>query len=250
MQFELVSDLHIDFDENYTYCMDNLFPTTSILVVAGDTCSKNGSGDTDRYEKFKKEVFGRWEQVIEVPGNHTFYGSDIHDPLFTTYNKTSKSRHTLLNNSCIKVGDTKFICSTLWSKLDPLYTTYIVRNLNDYSYIGGFTPVVNDAMNKVSVEFIEKELSKWEKCVVVTHHIPLVELVHERYRYDTLNSAFANNLRDLVLDYADVLKVWCYGHTHTKTEVEFNEIKYMCNPLGYYYEWSNGREYKPKVIEV
>jgi hypothetical protein len=74
-------------------------------------------------------------------------------------------------------------------------------------------------------------------CIVITHHLPLPELIHPKYlegehAWD-MNQWFATNLQQLVITYCDKIKGWFYGHTHAPSCKTHFGVRFLCNPIGY-----------------
>jgi ferredoxin-like protein FixX len=84
-------------------------------------------------------------------------------------------------------------------------------------------------------ESIENSTINNEKTIVITHHVPLHELTHEKYKIGLIaryNQCFSADLSD-VISQQNTIYSWFYGHTHTKTERTFFNIPFHCNPHGY-----------------
>jgi len=46
------------------------------------------------------------------------------------------------------------------------------------------------------------------------------------------------------------MKYWVFGHTHDAIEYEMENVKFLCNPLGYPNESQYGDNIKMKSFEV
>jgi hypothetical protein len=90
------------------------------------------------------------------------------------------------------------------------------------------------------------------KIVVVTHHAPSFESVHEKYRtvndWD-YNYGFASYNEDVILDYPEI-KVWVHGHMHDPFDYTLGETRVICNPRGYIGYEPKARDYRLKYFEV
>jgi hypothetical protein len=76
------------------------------------------------------------------------------------------------------------------------------------------------------------------KTVVVTHHLPSMLSVADRYKTELASAGFASNL-DYLLD-GEQVALWVHGHTHDNFDYICNGTRVVCNPRGY--ERYNGGE--------
>ena len=282
-KFQIVSDLHVDFSDNYIYSAQNLKPSnfsdeeTKILIVAGDTCQNNYK----KRDKFIHAIFSKWDTVIEVPGNHDHYEKSydwsianhalIHnvtddvleiDKLENMSLAIEKnhvieddgySHHLYINNDYIDVSGIRIICSTLWSEiLDNGHL--IMRGMNDYNLIDKYDIPKNNERYYNSVKFIEKTLKNTPedmKCIVVTHHLPMWELISGKYITNNMNEAYASKgLIKLIKKYSSKIKYWIHGHSHDQLRVKYFETEFIRNPLGYSFLGEGGSFDKNLVLEL
>ena len=84
---------------------------------------------------------------------------------------------------------------------------------------------------------------QWASCkeetktkIIVTHHLPIYDLISDEYKDDASNSGYASQLNDklrkLDFDY------WVCGHTHKSKDYDFKlnsgkVVKFIVNPKGY-----------------
>ena len=72
-----------------------------------------------------------------------------------------------------------------------------------------------------------------EKFVVVGHHSPSFQSVHEGYKTEYLmNGAYHSDLSEFILDRPQI-KLWTHGHTHHPFDYMIGETRIVCNPRGY-----------------
>lgn len=266
MIIQVVSDLHLDWHENYSWCKDKLFPCAGsyTLLVAGDSFPYNHK----KRKKFIERVFlSRWLTTIEVPGNHDHYGKNadwtgascISEAIGWPSDNPLKNRmYFYLHNYTFNLRpDIKIICSTLWSDVQ-IHVKEVREGLTDYKAIQGFTVAMNNYRHNECVRFIDKTLEETPagiKCVVLTHHLPLLSLVDSEFQHSLINEAYATNLYELINKHANKIHTWVFGHTHGRKDVILGGIRFLCNPLGYpppvgseYYKKPRG--YAPAVIEI
>jgi len=128
------------------------------------------------------------------------------------------------------------------NKGDPL-TLHAVRDMmNDYRAIRNdekgyvkLKPMDTVERHRKTLEYFKFVLSenKDKKCVVVGHHSPSFQSVHETYRGETLmNGAYHSDLSEFILDHPQI-KLWTHGHTHHPFDYMIGETRIVCNPRGY-----------------
>ena len=273
-KFRVVSDLHVEFYAHPMYLqrkLDNMYPDIEkdeILIVAGDLGvagdGMNGGSRLNFEYKAMLEYFAkRWNYVILVPGNHEYYDRNKHCSLNDVDNMIRKECDKLgivfLNKDSVVIDldpkastgskVLKLIGCTLWS--EATFEAY--KGMNDkLKAILSHSELLKT--HKEHKDWLSKELKKskkrGEEVIVVTHHLPLQALTHPKYltdRYKALNSAYASNLEDIIMDCkiksakeyeSSVIERWFCGHTHERTEIELHCVKFLINPIGY------PREYK------
>jgi DNA repair exonuclease SbcCD nuclease subunit len=72
-----------------------------------------------------------------------------------------------------------------------------------------------------------------KKFVVVGHHSPSFQSVHETYKDEQLmNGGYHSDLSEFILDHPQI-KLWTHGHTHHPFDYMIGETRIVCNPRGY-----------------
>lgn len=241
MQFELVSDLHLEMDRER-----KVFPAlgSDVLVVAGDlhVGAANVYRDLVHYGKLYKHI-------VYVPGNHEYYGSSLAE--FNSQLRLLLSKHPnihFLNNQFVDIDGVRFIGSTLWTnfRYNPLAMMAAKTLIADFKQIKDFTPELSAKEFYQSKEFIKfaYESSQNPK-VIVSHFLPATECIHSKYAHENLiNNYFSNNLGEWISSLENT--VWVYGHSHDPMDIVIGETRLVCNPLGY----SPDNSYIPKLINV
>jgi len=69
--------------------------------------------------------------------------------------------------------------------------------------------------------------------VVVTHHLPSLDLVHPAHRTRGLNSGYATSLDDVISKHGTKIRMWCCGHTHEHCTLKVGGTLLITNPVGY-----------------
>ncbi len=245
MKIQYMSDLHLEFGENTQYIKDNEFPVTGeVLVIAGDTAYLKNA--TMPNPKFWKNVSKNYRQVLLIPGNHEFYGYGDVLAYGDSWQRMIHKNVGYYQNKVVRVDDTDFILSTLWSHIRSQDEFFVARGMNDFRQIkyGGrrFTTDDFNAEHDKCLTFIKQsvELSDAKNIVVVTHHLPSNTVVAPQHKGDSLTSAFATELGDYIAD--SRIDAWIFGHSHTNIEGQIGNTKLLCNQMGYvaYGEHCNG----------
>lgn len=143
-------------------------------------------------------------------------------------------------NQVLRIDDTDFIMSTFWSHIEPADEYFVWKGLNDFRqtmYKGKLlqTEAYNQ-MHDFCLGHIKKSLaeSTAEHIVVVTHHLPTLQVVAPQHKGSVLNSAFASEYGDLTGN--SRINAWIYGHSHTNIDTEIGSTKVICNQMGYTFE--------------
>ena len=256
------SDLHLEFDKRNKYVPT--FLGEDVLILAGDI--QVGLEDT-MYPWFADLLETR--EVIYVLGNHEFYNQDFYDilnglPFFEArVNELAEKRgftHKLhcLQNGVYETDDAKFIAATMWTdfgKDNPLVKLAGIQGMNDFRIISVgkdvLTPAVVMAEHQTSRKFVEDELAKPtnKKKIVITHHQPSYQSVHEQYRNkrdELFNYLYYSDLDELVAK----TDAWFAGHTHVSLDYKIENARVICNPRGYNSPSYLNKDFKDQLIEI
>lgn len=230
MKIQYASDLHLEFRANREWLLENpLEVTGDILLLAGDIMYIE---DIDLFWCWARD---NYKHVLVVPGNHEFYGSDIANYSFD-FKKPKYKNVAYYQNKVVRIEDTDFIFSTLWSQINT-NEKLIENGLNDFWSIRydsvRFRPKHYNAMHEKSVRFIEDAVkeSTAKHIVVVTHHSPSLLTIATEHLTSPLRSAFASDLHYLMED--GRIDYWVYGHSHTNINCRVFNTEVVCNQLGY-----------------
>lgn len=239
------SDFHIeqiglDIDKVInTYLPELETDKDTVLTIAGDLSQAH----REDWVNFLNKVSNRFRSVIYVPGNHEWYSNDLFPKL--QEHKSLKGNVHILYNDYIFMDDVAFIGGTLWTNFDnnPLYEEIARRGMTDYRAI---SVKIDNTTRRLLPEdtvlefykaknYIFKAISILKesgfKTVVVTHHSPTPESVHERFTGDDLNYAFFTDLRDEIEHNGPT--IWHYGHQHSYYKGRLGSTRLILNPLGY-----------------
>lgn len=236
MRVQYMSDLHLEFTLNQEYIHDFFDGETGdILLLAGDIMYLKDSIFIRR--RFLTELSHKYSQVLIVPGNHEFYAYNDIKAYGDSWQIELRPNIHYYYNKVVHIGDTDFILSTLWSKLDLLQEKRIQQGMSDFYQIGyngeWLTPRHYNEEHDNCVRFIREavEKSTADKIVVVTHHAPSLQTVAPQHQNSILRSAFSSDLEELIKN--SRIDYWVYGHSHTNIDCQVGQTKIICNQLGY-----------------
>ena len=272
MKIQIISDLHTEFfidKKSLISQCEKILSPADWLIIAGDlgTSQKfvSSRSPKDLFNDALKVFCKHYERVIFVPGNHEYYHS--------TWNKTIEwfdslenefSSFMVLDNNVYHENEIQLIGSTLWFMPDPLNGKYW-NGMSD-SHFNSLKPF--EERGEASARFIEDVVADPEEqlndkiCqIVVTHMVPLMESVPEVYKSSNLNRFFVNEKPIKLLEkwkenpeiwvQIKLPKIWIHGHTHTSFDYDYNGMRVICNPFGY---WGTGDQNKEfdyqKIVEI
>lgn len=229
MKIKIISDLHLEFlsPSQIEKLVRQIKSEGDVLVLAGDV----GNGKLKHYQLFLEEMSKKFPKIFVVAGNHEYYGNEIDDT----------NQHIKL--ICEKMENVSFLCSswedyggfrwigtTLWSNISDSVKCFT----NDVLRIKNFPVGKYNKLHKESVDFLSNTLTNSTRCIVITHYLPSMGLIHEKYQNENIyNQWFASSLDDLIEKYTDTIPLWIYGHTHDFSHVRLFNTEMVCNPYGY-----------------
>ncbi len=85
---------------------------------------------------------------------------------------------------------------------------------------------------------------------MITHVNPSnnEEHINEKYHGSPINTFFTFDGNKYYKNGS--MKYWVFGHTHDAIEYEMEDVKFLCNPLGYPTESDYGDNIKMKSFEI
>jgi len=237
MKIQYCSDLHLEFKENSEFLNANpIKPVGEILILAGDIFPLKHIEDIKGFINYVSDNF---KEVYMIPGNHEWYRYNIPKEGDSLDTDLRDNVH-LINNKEVKIGDTNFIFSTMWSHVKRHNAHEVAKTVNDFRLIGkeGRTLTVPqfNKFHENALEFLKDAVKKsvGQKTVVITHHVPTIMNYPPEYINSPINGAFAVELHDFILDSG--VDYWIYGHHHRNIpEFNIGKTKMLTNQLGYVY---------------
>lgn len=197
MKIQYCSDLHLEFPANKKYLKANpIKPEGEILLLAGDITL---FPEIEKEKEFFDFVSDNFEQAYWIPGNHEYFGTDIHQRT-GTFHERIRTNVSLLNNMVIEYKDARLLFTTLWSKIDPTREWVIRKTMADFRLIRKNGNKINvddyNALHEEALMFIKNQpLSDEMTNIVVSHHLPTFYNYPEKYRHSEINTAFERDLR-------------------------------------------------------
>ena len=236
MKIQYISDIHLEHIKpsklsNFINNIKNM--EVDVLVLAGDIGKPNKS----YYKTFMDYISTNFKKTFVITGNHEYYNdkytideiNKITTEFFEQYDNI-----TFLNNSFEYYKDYCFVGTTLWSKV-----TNPKVFISDIDCIPYFDCDKYNKLNETCVSFLNKTIQEHQNCIVITHHVPLKNLIHKKYMTFKMlpyNQWFYSDLDTIIKENKDNIKCWFYGHTHTPSTNYVYDIPFLCNPIGYPHE--------------
>ncbi len=246
MRIAAFSDLHLEWfrkDE----ALPQLRANADVVVLAGDIAS--GPEGVE----WAKKAFS--QPVVIICGNHEHYRRNLRETVRACRAAAAGSHVHFLENDAVVIGGVRFLGCTLWTDLDlwgenerQRCAVYVANFITDFRVIG-YGPEDRNLLRKKlkpsEMRWIHQQSRAWleerfaEKfdgdTVVVTHHLPSIRSVAERFltseSESLLSAAFASRLDSEIERWKP--RLWFHGHTHDSCDYRIGETRVVCNPRGY-----------------
>ena len=237
--YRYFSDLH-----GYSPDFKRDSDSEEICILAGDVTEFGKKGVA--LVKILKDMCLRFKEVIFVPGNHEYYGTNI-GTLESKVRLLMKDtlNFTLLQDAeYIERDGVRIIGATMWSDTSTIEFEAMFK-MNDYKYIrfgplrepwrSKLKPGNTTGLHRAAVYAINKAIKEYSgECIVVTHHAPSYKSIDPRFEGDSINPAYYTELE---LDQWPTY--WIHGHIHIASDYDHNGCNVLCNPGGYQSEYTN-----------
>jgi len=243
-----MSDLHFEFhrDGGAAFCQRyDSFTDYDVAVIAGDLCDFKTMG------RSWDLVSQNFIESVLVAGNHEHYGSSLdgveratHDLYEENWGRDLGGAIWPLERGHRVIDGQRFVGATLWFPMDA-ESMKLTWTMNDFSLIGGLTQEVNQTHMRTK-EYLWDTLTKDD--VLVTHHLPSMKSVHQKYAASNLNRFFVGDIEELIRRRQPKLVI--HGHTHESCDYRIGETRVVCNPYGYQDHETNPRFVERLVVEV
>lgn len=260
MNFDLVSDLHIDH-WGQSYELDWLHSQKSdILIVAGDT-----SDSVDITCEYLHKLTNYYTNVLVIDGNHEHQNSMENLETSIQYWKdcVSQTLATYLGARQPIIDGIKFIGVCGWWSFDfgsPNITPEQTVSkgskeygLNETIVKNQFYQSLKDAnylCNSMTDATLDDNI---KHIVVVTHSLPHPSCISWNIYPPDLDmvGCYGNSKYQWTLD-ADInekCRYWVFGHNHDQKNIPYKHLKFISNPRGRREDW-NRINYQVLNIEV
>ena len=281
MKIKLVSDLHLEFSDINITNDDNC----DVLILGGDIMvaadlhehpnfdfnpyDHGAFADLSRkqqrvarFRDFLKRCSFQFPHVIYIMGNHEFYHGRFYESIDHMREECAKFPNIyMLENDTKVIDDVTFIGATLWTDMnkgDPLTMHAIEGMMNDFRIIRNdkrsFAAMsARDVVSRHArtLQYFRSVLAEQhdKKFVVVGHHSPSFQSVHEIYKTEYLmNGGYHSDLSEFIMDHPQI-KLWTHGHTHHPFDYKIGETRIVCNPRGYESDgYSEESGWNPNIV--
>jgi len=281
MKIKLVSDLHLEFSDINIKNDEG----ADVLILAGDIMVAQDLHDhhaadfnpyssgaladlsrkmqrVTRFRDFFKRVSFQFPHVIYVMGNHEFYHGKFYAGIDYMREEVAKYPNIYLLEQDTKViDDVTFIGGTLWTDMnkgDPLTMHAIEGMMNDFRIIRNdkrsyapMSAIDVTIRHRKTLQYFRSVLAEQhdKKFVVVGHHSPSFQSVHDTYKDEQLmNGGYHSDLSEFILDHPQI-KLWVHGHTHHPFDYTIGDTRIVCNPRGYENDgYSEDTGWNPNLI--
>jgi DNA repair exonuclease SbcCD nuclease subunit len=259
LRLRVVSDIHLEFRKNKGFSIQ---PFTTVqpnditgCILAGDI----GHPMTFPYRQFLQQTKAKFQYVFVIAGNHEYYRQKgRHYDMATIDHNMEQICH---DNGCIWLHpgtsyiipstNIKVMGCTLWTRIPSELSVIAEHGMNDYRQIvveqrfegdpwykpvfqRFLTPNDTTTLHQEAVEWIKAESAKARdnnhRIIMVSHHAPSFQMIHDRFRSDLLRFCYASNLEEII---TDPIVVWISGHTHHATHINVNGVQCIANCVGY-----------------
>ena len=269
VQIQYASDLHIDGWPAGTSFFSFLTPVAPILILAGDICSVRHPF----YTPFLTWCSRHWAYVFVLAGNHEYHNADgVTATIQETDAEIGRLCRKFTNVFYLQGGASyvipgsgagtplRFVGATLWSDVDTALWEEAATKKGDCRKIFINTPrgkrralpadlcALHAAHRANLSAAMGAPYAPNERLVIITHHMPTLELLESHYRGEKWSSFYASDDEDLIGPW---VAAWICGHGHRGTRLALRGTTLLMNARGYNTSDDAGRAtdlYNPAAI--
>lgn len=244
MDFDLISDLHIDLwpsDKNLNF---KGLGTSLTCVVAGDV-----SQSLVKSRDFLYQLADNYKQVIFVDGNHEHkedFSKILENCEWLEKELSKKQNITYLWDSTAIFGSTAIVGTNGWwtfdhcepeiSRLEQIDSFCSEYNYSEHIAINIWDEAVENGefLTNIIADFNKTEMIK--DIIVITHTLPRKDLIVPVHYMQTVNltKLYNSQFNQIISSNLNKkIKTWCFGHYHAEAcDVVIDGIRYVSNPRG------------------
>lgn len=272
MLLRIMSDVHLEFSDFKIPDLDT--DRETVLILAGDIGLVHKANLKDVYIPFLSRANIQFRKVILIMGNHEHYGGSFRRTralLQDAIGLAQLENVMLLEKETCVVDDVAFICATMWTDCDKhspfahqlfqgMTDSRVIRTGPNESlpYERKFSAEASWVDHMHATKYIFQEITaqhqNGKKTVVVTHHGPTRQSIHELYAGSNMNMFYASELTNEIMDTNPTL--WIHGHTHKQFDylvddsLEHCQTRVIANPRGYHGHEDTSGFNETLVVEV
>lgn len=233
MDFQYVSDLHLEFYEDELNLTDIIIPVAKNLLLLGDI----GYYIDNNYQSLIRQASQAFEKVFVILGNHEYYcikgninNLDNYVDIINQYNNVY-----FMNDSYLEFDDFIILGTTLWSCIPKDKRFLIEEKLGDMSHIVDWNVNKLNITHHNSVIWLKNTLNSLnfnnKPIIVCSHHIPSYNCISKKYLDHPMNCGYASKLDYIMKKYP--IKYWFCGHSHYSIDKTIFNTRVLSNPRGY-----------------
>lgn len=241
MQFDFISDLHVDQWDTETRVNWKKTKQSEICVVAGDI----SDNITQSVEELK-DLADIYEHVFFIEGNHEhqhYWPNFDFAPNYFKKSLTAIPNIHYLYDTYYILNGVAFVGKCGWWDFkfaEPLVPEEVGRKI----FIRDKYDMCDEIAKQSDSEFqylFDKVISfqfndEVEKIVMVTHTAPLPKFISpNEYPPWIEYSAFQGNINmPLIIDadFKKKIKAWIFGHNHDQKQDHYKGVQFVSNPRG------------------
>ena len=269
MRIQFVSDIHLEI-EPIKKLSEFLKPTAPYLALCGDICAYYKK---ERLQTFLQYCSKHWTRVFYIAGNHEYYNlprkhlKDVGGPRrmadVETWLRTECSKFpnvSFLQKECVQLPEENCVVvgCTLWTEVSGFATKEAQQLMNDYKliWINATNPVSVENLNAIHADHFNwlqatisqiRTMAPRARIVVLTHHLPTLQMISPKFFGNPLNSCFASSALERL---AMKPQAWIFGHSHIRDWKSIADTLCAINSHGYDGEHAPGGNALNAVLDV
>lgn len=247
LNIKLLSDIHLELMKGYLGMSHFIPPDQDVDIIC--LCGDIGDPSKPSFAQFLKDCTMRCNMhTFLIMGNHEAYGNTVEKAAnnvaqictnINEHNGTDIQKLVFLNNTSFDIPhhNLRVLGSTLWTEVDPQEAWDIQCFISDFRRIQQWGIGDNNEAFHTNIAWLRASLQQARedevKTIIMTHHVPLMNLGHPRHAASPLKSAFSSDLYNFIKANTDVISYWFYGHDHFSTKKIIDTTTIMSNQMGY-----------------